>query len=81
MRRRKRADWPILVYRYYVRPTYETWEQLPNGAKQEIEATRALWNQLVEAFERRKTRYREIVAQSSQDAEDTAKIRSTLAQL
>lgn len=66
MRRRKRTDWPIVVYRYYVRPTYETWEQLPNGAKQEIEATRALWNQLVEAFERRQVRYREIVTPTDQ---------------
>jgi hypothetical protein len=81
MRRRKRADWPIVVYRYHVRPTYETWEQLPGEAKQEIKATHALWNQLVETFERRQARYREIVAQFSQSVEETAKIRSALAQL
>jgi hypothetical protein len=64
-----------------LRPMYETWEQLPNGSKQEIEATHALWNQLVETFERRQVRYREIVAQPSQGAEDAAKLRLTLAQL
>lgn len=81
MRRRKRTDWPIVVYRYHVRPTYETWEQLPDGARQEIEATRALWNQLVETFERRQTHYREIVAQAAQTPDDSARIRSALAQL
>jgi len=60
---------------------YQTWEQLPDGARKESEATRALWNQLVETFERRQGRYREIIVQSSQAPEDSARIRSVLAQL
>jgi hypothetical protein len=60
---------------------YRMWEQLPEGARKEIEATHTLWNQLVETFERRQARYREIIVQSSQAPEDSARIRSALAQL
>ena len=81
MRPRKRADWPIVVYRYHVRPTYEIWERLPDGATQEIESIRELWNQLTAAFEQRQSRYREITVQSAQVAEDTARVRTALAQL
>lgn len=66
MRRRKRADWPIRVYKYSVRLQYETWAHLPAGAKQEIEATRALWNQLADAFARRRAAYHEVVSQLPQ---------------
>ena len=57
MRLRKRANWPILVYRYWIDPEYQTWEQFPSPIQQEAEAMRALWNQLVGAFERRQVAY------------------------
>ncbi|HEV8712945.1 MAG TPA: hypothetical protein VGX03_08970 [Candidatus Binatia bacterium] len=69
MRRRKRADWPLSVYQYWVRLEYPTWTHLPEGAKQEIDALRALWNQLVEVFEQRQVTYREIVSRPPQNAE------------
>ncbi len=72
MRQRKRADWPISVYRYRVQLEDETWECLPAGAKREIEATHALWNQLVDAFAQRQAAYREIMSQLPQGAEGRA---------
>jgi len=33
--------WPILVYRYWVDPEYQTWEQFPSPIQQEAEAMRA----------------------------------------
>src|SRR2546426_4383179 len=63
MRQRKRADWPLSVYKYWVRLQFPTWAPLPEGAKQETDALRALWNQLVDAFERRQAAYRELVSQ------------------
>lgn len=62
MRPRKRTDWPLSVYQYWVRLEHPSWLLLPEGAKQEIDALRALWNQLVAAFERRQATYRELVA-------------------
>lgn len=83
MRQRKRADWPIVVYRYHVRPTYKVWTHLPSGAKQEIAATRALWNQLVNTFEQRQARYQEIVSQCPQgtDGQQGESMRPALEQL
>ena len=62
MRPRKRANWPIVVYRYWVEPEYDTWERLPNLIKQEAEAMRALWNQLVDAFTQRQAAYHNAVS-------------------
>lgn len=83
MRRRKRADWPIRVYKYSVRLEHDTWERLPAGAQREIEATRALWNQLSGAFEQRQARYREIVSQCPQgtDGQQEESMRPALEQL
>lgn len=83
MRPRKRADWPIRVYKYSVRPEYDTWERLPIGAQQEIENARTLWNSLVEAFERRQVRYREIITQGDQppDKQRENLTRAALSQL
>jgi hypothetical protein len=63
MRQRKRAEWPLSVYQYWVRLQFPTWAHLPEGARQEADALRVLWNQLVDAFERRQAAYREIVSQ------------------
>src|SRR5262245_3285789 len=68
MRQRKRADWPLRVYQYWVRLEYPTWAHLPEGARQEADAMRALWNQLVDAFERRQAAYRELVPRLPQTA-------------
>ncbi|MGE0824966.1 MAG: hypothetical protein AB7G75_23395 [Candidatus Binatia bacterium] len=62
MRQRKRATWPVTVYRYWVQPEFDTWETLPAEVKQEAEAMRALWNQLVKAFEQRQASYRQLVS-------------------
>lgn len=59
MRQRKRADWPITVYRYWVRLEHDTWASLPEGVKREAEAMRTLWNQLVEAFSHRRMKRQE----------------------
>jgi hypothetical protein len=69
MRPRKRTDWPLSVYQYWVRLEHSSWSLLPEGAKQEIDALRALWNQLVAAFEQRQAAYREIVSPLSQTVE------------
>ena len=53
MRQRKRADWPITVYQYWVKLEHETWMSLPEGVKQEAEAMRLLWNELADLFTRR----------------------------
>ncbi|MSQ48527.1 MAG: hypothetical protein EXR78_09145 [Deltaproteobacteria bacterium] len=50
MRPRKRASWPITVYRYWVNLERETWVDLPTSVTDEAEAMRTLWNQLVDAF-------------------------------
>lgn len=55
MRPRKRVDWPIVVYQYWVRLEPGTWSALPEPVKQEAEAMRLLWNCLVDAFEQRHT--------------------------
>lgn len=57
MRPRKRANWPLIVYRYWVEPECDTWERLPNEVKQEAQAMRALWNHLVNAFAQRQSAY------------------------
>jgi hypothetical protein len=62
MRQRKRADWTVCVYKYWVRLQDQTWEQLPGGVRHEAEAMRALWNQLVEAFAQRQTAYRHLTS-------------------
>lgn len=62
MRPRKRANWPVLVYRYWVAPECDTWERLPSVIQQEAEAMRALWNQLVVAFAQRQAAYHNAVA-------------------
>ncbi len=61
MRARKHADWPLLVYRYWVRLDCETWEQLPPPVKQEAEAMRTLWNHLAAAFQQRLSAARDIL--------------------
>lgn len=83
MRARKRTEWPLRVYKYSIRPEHDTWDCLPAEAKEEIEKTHVLWNSLVEAFERRQTRYREILAHTSLTAEKPQKptTRSALALL
>ncbi|MCS6925963.1 MAG: hypothetical protein NZ578_08695 [Candidatus Binatia bacterium] len=58
MQPRKRADWTVWVYKYWVRLQHSTWEQLPDRVRHEAEAMRALWNQLVEAFVRYQAAYR-----------------------
>lgn len=50
MRSRKRTDWPVVVYRYWVGLESTTWNTLPPRAQQEAEAMRLLWNQFVDAF-------------------------------
>ncbi len=50
MRPRKRTDWPVTVYRYWVNLEHETWSDLPPSVSHEAEAMRTLWNQLVDAF-------------------------------
>ncbi|MGE0681475.1 MAG: hypothetical protein AB7P69_11350, partial [Candidatus Binatia bacterium] len=55
MRPRKRADWSIVVYQYWVRLEPGTWDALPERVKREAEAMRTLWNRLVDAFEQRHT--------------------------
>ena len=62
MRPRKRANWPVIVYRYWVDPEYDTWERLPLVIQQEAAAMRALWNQLVAAFFHRQAAYHHTVA-------------------
>ena len=76
MRLRKRANWPILVYRYWVDPEYQTWEQFPDAIRQEAEAMRALWNQLVGAFERRQAAYYQACEASA--AEVSTPVQETL---
>src|SRR5581483_5746650 len=70
MRLRKRANWPIVVYRYWVDPEYQTWEQLPGPIQQEAEAMRTLWNQLVEAFTQRQASYYNSLLGSSSLSEE-----------
>ena len=43
----------MVVYQYWVRLEYETWDALPEGVKQEAEAMRGLWNCLVDTFSQR----------------------------
>lgn len=64
MRQRKRADWPIIVYQYWVRLEHDSWASLPEGVKREAEAMRVLWNQLVEAFTHRRVRHQETISAS-----------------
>ena len=60
MRPRKRADWPVVVYQYWVRLEYETWDALPERVRQEAEAMRALWNHFVNVFSQRRVPVRPI---------------------
>lgn len=69
MRQRKRADWPITVYQYWVRLEHDTWASLPEGVKREAEAMRTLWNQLVEAFSHRRMKRQEEFSSSSLNTE------------
>lgn len=57
MHPRKRADWPITVYRYWVGFEHEIWPELPTHVKHEAEAMRTLWNQLVDAFAQHQEAY------------------------
>lgn len=66
MRQRKRADWTICVYKYWVQLQHSTWEQLPEGVRREAEAMRALWNQLVETFVRYQAEYRRLTSPVTQ---------------
>jgi hypothetical protein len=59
MRPRKRAGWPITVYRYWVSLEHDTWSDLPTSVMHEAEAMRALWNQLVDAFAQHQVAYQE----------------------
>src|SRR5262249_24425936 len=68
MRQRKRADWPLRVYQYWVRLQSPTWTALTEGASQEADAMRVLWNQLVDAFEGRQAAYRELGPRPPQTA-------------
>ena len=83
MRPRKRAEWPIRVYKYSIRPEYNTWEQLPIEARQETEQARALWNSLVEVFQQRQIRYRELnpLGEQQTNGVDKPAIRQALTQL
>jgi hypothetical protein len=54
MRPRKRVDWSIVVYQYWVRLEPGTWDALPEHVKREAEAMRTLWNRFVDAFEQRR---------------------------
>jgi len=54
MRPRKRADWSVVVYQYWVRLEHETWESMPEPMRQEAEAMRTLWNTLVDDFAQRR---------------------------
>ena len=65
MRLRKRANWPVVVYRYWIEPEYQTWDQLPSLIQQEAEAMRALWNQLVDAFVQRQNSYHQSLPTSA----------------
>ena len=69
MRQRKRGDWSVCVYKYWVCLEHQTWEHLPDGAKQEASAMRSLWNQLVEAFEQRRTEYWDLLSPLPQIAD------------
>jgi hypothetical protein len=53
MRQRKRADWLIIVYQYWVRMEHDSWESLPQAVQTEAEAMRMLWNELVDLFTQR----------------------------
>jgi len=70
MRQRKRAQWPLSVYQYWVRLPYPSWAQLPAAVQQETESMRTLWNQLVETFERRQTASRVVLAQFPSPRDD-----------
>lgn len=74
MRQRKRADWPITVYRYWVRLEYDTWTSLPEEVKQEAEAMRALWNRLVAAFGQRLSAARDILNDHSQAEQPNTRV-------
>ena len=57
MHPRKRASWPITVYRYWVSLEQDAWPDLPTSIKHEAEAMRTLWNQLVAAFAQHQAAY------------------------
>ena len=50
---RSQSDSPVRIYRYWVRPEYPNWPNLPVAVRQEIAAQRSLWNQLVTIFAER----------------------------
>ena len=54
MRPRKRTDWPVVVYQYWVRLEHETWDALPARVRQEADMMRALWNHCVDVFSQRR---------------------------
>ncbi|NOT53056.1 MAG: hypothetical protein HOP18_00480 [Deltaproteobacteria bacterium] len=71
MRPRKRTDWPISVYRYWVNLDHASWSDLPTNVTHEAEAMRALWNQLVEAFAQYQETYQKARQSSPEPALDT----------
>ncbi len=84
MHQRKRADWPLSVYQYWIRLEHPSWLRLPEAAKQETEGMRTLWNHLVDAFERRQSAYRALLAPvlHTADRQETRKtLRPALQQL
>jgi hypothetical protein len=72
MRPRKRASWPITVYRYWVGLEHDTWSDLPMSVKHEAEAMRALWNQLVDVFAEHQVAYQKTRQESPEARPDTA---------
>ena len=72
MRPRKRAGWPITVYRYWVSLEHDTWSDLPPNIKREAEAMRTLWNQLVAAFAQHQAAYQKTHQASPEAPPETA---------
>ena len=71
MRPRKRAGWPITVYRYWVSLEHDTRSDLPTSVQHEAEAMRALWNQLVDAFTQQQVAYQKVRQASPETSSDT----------
>ena len=74
MRPRKRPSWPITVYRYWVGLEHHTWLDLPTSVKDEAEAMRALWNQLIDAFAQHQVAYQKARQESPEVRPDTENI-------
>ena len=74
MRPRKRASWPITVYRYWVDLEHHTWLDLPASVKHEAEAMRALWNQLIDAFAQHQVAYQKARQESPEVRPNTENI-------